>query len=145
MDTVKTEAEELMNAIIGFAEHMLKEYGEFYPYGGAMTPDGEITMFGAEEEDDDDEMLTSQELIDILKTAFRKAAQNGDYKATAIVYDIHLSEPSNDTESDAIAISLEHMSDYSVIVVIPYVLNEGDIQYGEVLAQEGDKDIFVRH
>jgi hypothetical protein len=38
----KADCEELMNAVLPFAEKMLGEQGEFFPYGGAMRPNGEI-------------------------------------------------------------------------------------------------------
>jgi hypothetical protein len=38
----KKECEKLLNALLPLAERMLKEYGEFYPYGGYMKPSGEI-------------------------------------------------------------------------------------------------------
>jgi hypothetical protein len=40
----KADAETLLNAVMPFAERMLAEHGEFYPYGAAMKPDGEIVL-----------------------------------------------------------------------------------------------------
>jgi hypothetical protein len=42
MATPKDDVEKLMNALLPFAEKMLREHGEFYPYGGAMSADGKI-------------------------------------------------------------------------------------------------------
>jgi hypothetical protein len=38
----EVEVEELMNAVVPFAEQMLNEHGAFFPYGGAIQADGAI-------------------------------------------------------------------------------------------------------
>jgi hypothetical protein len=43
----KEEATTLMNAAVPFAEKMLKEHGEFFPYASAIASDGAITMVAA--------------------------------------------------------------------------------------------------
>ena len=43
----KDEATDLMNMMLPFAEKMLREHGEFYPYGGVMMPDGSMQHFAA--------------------------------------------------------------------------------------------------
>jgi hypothetical protein len=42
--TARSDCEELMGALVPFAEKMLREYGEFYPYGGALTSGGAVEM-----------------------------------------------------------------------------------------------------
>ena len=59
----KDDATELLNALLPLAEKLLKEHGEFFPYGGAMLPDGSITMVAASE---GMEHPPSQKLIDLL-------------------------------------------------------------------------------
>lgn len=43
----KAEAEKLMNSAMPLAIKMLKEHGEFYPYGATLTIDGRIIDHGA--------------------------------------------------------------------------------------------------
>ncbi len=38
--TPKQEAEALMNEMMPVVQRMLREYGEFFPYGGYMKPSG---------------------------------------------------------------------------------------------------------
>ena len=68
--TAKDEAEEVMNALLPFAEEMLVKHGEFYPFAGAMMADGEIHYIGGYT---GDEQPPSQEIIDLLKDGFRAA------------------------------------------------------------------------
>ncbi len=49
----KQESEKLMNAVLPLAEKMLRQYGEFYPYGGYMRQDGTIVDVGADDPDTD--------------------------------------------------------------------------------------------
>jgi len=37
----------LLNNLLPFAERMLREHGEFYPFGGSITPDGRHISIGA--------------------------------------------------------------------------------------------------
>ena len=77
----------------------------------------------------------------MLQKAFHASAQNGEYKATALVYDVRIKLASGEP-SDAIAIALDHKSDYSVVVLLPYTIVGGELQYGEISAQAGDGNVF---
>ena len=134
----KDESQELMDATLPLAEKLLTEHGEFFPYGGAMTPEGKIVSVAAY---DGDEQPPSAEVIDMLQKAFQTAAKNKEYKATALVYDVRVQLP-NGEPSDAIAIALDHESGYSVVVLLPYAINGGQIQYGEISAQAGEGNVF---
>ena len=68
----KGDGEKLLDSLLPFAEKMLKEHREFFPFGGHMTLDGEITHEGAY---NGSEHPPSQELIDLLRAAHRRDAQ----------------------------------------------------------------------
>ena len=139
MSDAKSEVESLMNSALPFAEKMLAEHGEFFPFGEAMKPNGEIVSIGAQGES---EQPPSQELIDILKNAFRAAAASGEYKATAIIYDIRTIPPGESEKTDAIAVALDHVDDYSVVVIFPYSINGTSVTVSAPFAQRGDGEIF---
>ena len=139
MSDAKSDVEDLMNAALPFAQEMLTNHGEFYPYGHAMKPDGEIVSVGAKGSSDHP---PSQELIDILKHAFREGAASGEYKATAIVYDIFTIPPGETEKTDAIAVALDHVDEYSVVVIFPYKIVDGSVSLNAPFAQRGSGDIF---
>jgi hypothetical protein len=120
------ESELLLSALVPFAEQMLETYGEFFPFGGAMTADGEIVFVAVE----DDTSVSSQELIDLVRSGFREGAESGEYRATALVFDVVVRHPTSGERSDAIAISLDHSENYSVIVYFPYKLEDGHLHHG---------------
>ncbi len=139
MQGTKADCESLMNAVLPFAESTLLKHGEFFPFGGALTANGQIARVGVY---DGREQPPSNDVILLLKQAFLQGAKCGEYKATALVYDVRVTLPSSDKKSDAIAVSLNHRDDYSVIIFFPYEIKEGRLQFGEVFAQKGEADIF---
>jgi hypothetical protein len=139
MRSPKAECEFLMNAALPFAEQMLLKHGEFFPYGSALTANGEIAGVGVY---DGREQPPSKDGILLLKQAFQHGVKSGEYTATAPLYDVRIILPSSGKKSDAIAVSLNHQGDYSVIVMFPYEIKRGQLQFGEVFAQMGEADIF---
>jgi len=130
-----------MNAGLPFAEQMLQKHGEFFPFGTAMTPSGEIVNIGGY---DGREQPPSQDVINLLKDGFRAAAKGNKYKATALFFDVRTVPPSTSEKTDAVAIALDHKDNYSVIVYFPYKLKAGKVQFGQVFATAGENDIFKK-
>jgi hypothetical protein len=138
--TAKEESEKLMNEILPLARKMLREYGEFYPYGGYMKPDGTIVHVGAADPDTDHPK--SQDLIYILRNSFREMATNKQCRAAVLIFDVAVRIPNSDHKSDAIQVCVDHVDGYSVEVFFPYEVVNGEILYGNVFAQQGDHDIL---
>lgn len=139
MNDPKSECETLMNNALPFAEKLLVKNGEFFPFGQALSQEGKVEHVAAY---DGREHPPSADLIRLLKQAFKQGAKAGKYKATALVYDARVTLPSSGKMSDAIAISLNHRDNYSVVVLFAYHLEQGRIVPGEVFAQQGEADVF---
>ena len=101
MSDPKADCEALMNSVLPFAEQMLTTHREFVPFGGAMRPDRQLVSVAGYE---GNEHPKSVEVIALLKEGLIAAAQNGEYKATAIVYDVRVKLPLLEEKSDAIAL-----------------------------------------
>jgi len=138
----KQESERLMNAVLPLAQKMLRQYGEFYPYGGYMKPDGTIVEVGAD--DPDANRPKSKDLIYVLRSSFREMARSNKCKAVAIVFDVAVNLPKLNRKSDAIQVYLEHVEGYSAEVFFPYEIVNHEIVHGETFAQEGKHEIFGR-
>lgn len=136
----KQESEKLINAILPLAERMLRRYGEFYPYGGYMTPDGGVVDVGAK--DPDTSHPGSQHLIEILRTSFREMARANKCKAVAIVFDVAVTLPNSNRRSDAVQVCVEHADGYSAEVFFPYHIINNEIVYDVTFAQQGQHAIF---
>ena len=139
MNSPKADCEALMNSVLPFARQTLDRYGEFYPFGGAMRVDGQLTSVGGYE---GWERPPSSDVIKLLKVAFIAGAKESHFKATALVYDVRVTLPSTGEKSDAIAVSLNHRDGYSVIILFPYKIENSKAVLGAPFAQKGEADVF---
>lgn len=103
----------LLNDLLAFAERMLREQGEFYPFGGSITADGERISVGAKGSSDHP---PSRELIEIMTDAFRRQAAEGKIRAAGICFDVRVVPPGQPDKTDAIELSLEREGDDAVEV-----------------------------
>jgi hypothetical protein len=141
MIDAKTDCEALLSVALPFAEQMLSAHGEFYPFGNTMGPDGKITAVAAAT---GSEHPASTDLIQILREGFIAGARRGEFRATALAYDIRTVVPATGMKSDAVAVSCDHEANYSVIVILPYALAGSKVNFSDAFAQQGDAAVFVR-
>jgi len=139
MSDAQAESEELVNAVLPHAEGMLIAHGQFFPFGGAVTLDGDIAQLAVGEEHREDSM---EDVVEALKVKLRSGAATNTYRATALVFPIQAQLPDAEDETEAVAIALDHQANYSVVLIIPYVLSDGAVEFGEAVAQQGEDDIF---
>jgi len=140
MTDPKSESESLLNELMPLAEEKLANSGEFHPFAGAITADGEMRLIYGY---DGREIPPSEELIQLLAHGLRKGAAAGEYLATCLLYDVRL-KPTAKTVGyvDAIAAELEHRDGYAVTVFFPYTLT-GDLPtFADPFATAECRNIF---
>jgi hypothetical protein len=135
----REEIDRLLNAMMPFADKMLSQHGEFFPFAGALRPDGSIVSVGAY---DGREQPPSADVIKDLLAALRNDAQQGRVDATAIVYDVRLSDPKRE-QQDAVVVSLDHRGGMSANVVFPYMIQRGVVQFGDPIRQINEDKVFA--
>jgi len=136
----KADVEQLLGSLLPFAQEMLQQHHEFFPFGGHIAMDGTIEHHGAY---DGTEHPPSQTLIDILRQAFQRLAHDRNLRACAIIYDIRTIPPGRTEKQDAIAASVDHVSGYSAVIIYPYVFDaEQKLQVETPFAIEGPHEIF---
>jgi hypothetical protein len=118
--TPKSDSEILLNAALPFAEKMLREHGEFYPYAYTMRADRSIAMVGGY---DGREQPPSADILDLVKGVLRSLAATHKIIASAVVSDIYITDPTTGVKSDAISVALDHRDMYSVIVLSVPIVN----------------------
>jgi hypothetical protein len=129
----KRDAEKLMGELFAFAEKMLKEYGEFHPFGGYLKKSGEMVHVGVEGG-------SAKEKVGSLESSFRKLANEDCVRVFGIVTDIAL-PLDNQSKGDAVKIFLEHRDGYCAEVFFRYQL--GDVlKVTDTIAQQGERLIF---
>lgn len=136
---VEAETEGLLEVILPMALELVGQQGGFQPFGVALKSGGETIAVNPYDGDGEPE---AEELIELLKLAFRREAENGTYLATAIAFSVYVTPPGETERSEAIAVMLDHFKDYSIVVFQPYVAGEDGLQVGEMFGQDGDNEIF---
>ena len=137
--TPKEECEELLNALLPFAVDQIKKHGEFYPFGGVMLENGEISLTSV---DTGEEHPDSTDMIDRLTGIHNNKAGKAEIKASGICWNATIALE-NGAKSDAIIVSLEDRDNYSVIVGQPYRIGFlKKVNFGSIFAQEGKYDVF---
>ncbi len=97
----------LINMFFPFAEELLIKYGEFYPYAGATTVEGEFVSVGYHKEN---EFQESQKVMTNLKNALQQGSTA--YIAVAIFYNVRTKDNETGETEDAIAVFVEHKDGY---------------------------------
>jgi hypothetical protein len=142
----KADCEVVMNFGLPLVERILQRHGEFLPFGTAMRPNGEIVCLGALDGREVPSIAGSfADVIRSLKDAFIDGARRQEYIATALFYEVGFTLPSSSERRDAVAVSLNHRGGYSVIVLLPYTIEDGSVAYDAPHAQPGEADIFGTH
>jgi hypothetical protein len=135
--TAKDEAQLLTNDLLPFAKLMLRDHGEFWPFGGVLGTDGSITHTGANTGLMQD--ATPSEIAGLLEEAFRSDAAQGKIRAAAILLNVTVRSRGN---VDAILVRLDHADGYAVSVYFPYAIAGGEVTTSEPFATEGDRFAF---
>ena len=132
----------LLDALVPFAEKMLRRHRAFYPFGGHINGCGELVLDGAH---DDHDRPDVRELIDVLLHAFRTRAANHELRACAIVHDVRVTPPGGAEKRDAICISVDHVSGYSAHIIYPYAFDAtGELAIEDAYAIRGDAAVFPK-
>ena len=133
MEQGRIDTQKLFDSVLPLAKRLLLENEEFYPFGEILKPNGEQVSIGASNGED---KPSSSVLINLLKNHYLESVKANEIIASALVYDVRVQG------SDSIAVDLDHVSGYSVTVIVPYELTESELIIGEIFAMKGESAIF---
>lgn len=129
----------LLEFLMPFAEQMLKQHGEFFPFAAVVSAAGELTPHAAY---NGDEQPPSEELITLLTDAFQSDAREGKIRATGICYDGRIVQDGK--KVDAVIVTLEHASGNATKTCIPYSKKLlGGYRFGQMIASFDEPKIFA--
>ena len=137
--TPKEECEQLLAALLPFAEQQLTKCRGFYPYGAVVHADTTLEFTAVTDEGEHPEPA---EVIEQLSAMHKTLAEQGQITVSGIVWDGRY-RTADGTKSDAVFVSLEHRDGYSVVVGQPYrtrLLRKPVM--GELFAQPGLHKVF---
>lgn len=138
---VRQDYDQLLNALLPFAQQMLAKRGEFHPFGAAMTVDGEIVMAASY---DGTEHPSPDQTIGLLVAGFRSDASKGKIRAAGLCVNASLRAFDSKKRLDAIQVSLDHLAGEPLDLYLPYKRRFlGKYSYGEIKANVGSLSIFL--
>jgi hypothetical protein len=109
----------LLKLTLRFAQQMLEKGEEFYPFGAAMSTDGEARLPGGDPGRD-----ANTAALPILLDGLRH--YRADFRAVAICSHVRL------PGSNAVRVNLEHQEGHAVHFVVPYNKQLGrGVEYGD--------------
>lgn len=91
---------------------------------------------------DGEEYPGANRVINGLKSGFVDLHANKGLRATALAFDVRVKTEDSEAKKDAVAVALDHISNYSVVVFFPYTKQGNQVLFGEAFAQQGDGGIF---
>ena len=137
--TPKEQAEALLDELIPFAEEMLNKHGEFFPFAGLMTPEGDFAHVAGYDEEEQPPTTRVRELIE---RGLRAQATRNECDLVVIVVNVTLKDQETGEQVDAIQAAIEHRAGYFVDVFFPYSMVGQEVQYGETRAQLREPTVF---
>ena len=103
---IEKDIQEIINYSHAFAEKMLREHKEFYPFSVAINNEGKLIYCAYEDPETD--MPKSQKVIDELIKTHQKELNNNEIRAYGLTYDTRVSVNDEGDKSDAILIDIFH-------------------------------------
>ncbi len=113
MANLRDDTQSLIDHSVGFAEKMLTENQEFYPFAVMVNLDGELEMVS--HFDGDDNPL-SQDLINKLQPLLDKQIENKESRAYSLTYDAKVQKEGSSEKLDAVAVRVRHIETQEVTV-----------------------------
>ena len=89
-----------------FAEKMLNNGKEYYPFGAKIDNNGELIAVGYK--DNESDFPESQKVINKLTADFEQELNNGQIRAYGLTYDVRVQTDSLKDKTDAILIDICH-------------------------------------
>ena len=136
---VQSDLDRLLNTALQFADEMLRRHGEFYPYGAAITREGEEQVFAADTTETEDP--NPSEVLSSLVSGM--SAESNELRAAALVSDV------TSEKTDAIMVHLEHADSMAITVLLPYrfadtTTEDTEVEYEDLAATPTEALIWRR-
>jgi hypothetical protein len=127
------EINELLDHCRNYAEDLLMETGELFPFGALMDADGR--SHHREVEVDPKHIPSNGEIIEMLLEYFEEEYNNNDARAFAIACEAGVQLDGN-SSTDAISVDIRHKEVADIpIYYFPFNLSgNGEVKFGEAFA-----------
>jgi hypothetical protein len=137
---IRTDFNGMVMPILGLAETMLEETGEFRPFGARVAAGGQMALIDIAPSLEEP---SNPLIIDALYATFRLEARAGTIRACAVCWDAIVPRAEGGGLMDAIAIGLEHRDGDPTIVLCGYEREpSGDLRFEDPVTAAGRRHVF---
>jgi hypothetical protein len=130
----QADLDALLNAVLPFAEQTLSKYGEMFPFGAAISSDGQLEMLasGLPEGGHPQSDVVLAGLYDGARTT------SSTRRAFAFVADVRANA------TDAVRVELEHKEGTAIVVLIPYSRSrlKKKVIFGQISGTAGQPNVW---
>jgi hypothetical protein len=134
-DQAQADLDALLNAVLPFAEQTLSKYGEMFPFGAAVSSDGQMEMLAS---DPGTGGHPSSEVV--LRALYDGArASSGTRRAFAFVADVRVNA------ADTVRVELEHQEGAALVVLVPYSRSrlKKKVTFGQISGSTGQSNVWL--
>jgi hypothetical protein len=138
--TIRTDFNDMVTPVLGLAESMLAQSGEFRPFGARLAAGGQLALIDVAPTLEDP---SNPLIIDALYATFRLEARAGTIRACAVCWDALVPRQEGGGLIDAIANGLEHRDGDPTIVLCGYEREPtGDLRFEDPVTATGRRHVF---
>jgi hypothetical protein len=139
LDPIQQRMDQLLDQSIQKALSLIRDHGEFYPFGVTRVENGDFTLVQAKMDID---TPTSNQVAEKLIAGLNQDARKKLFTSAAVVSDVRLRDPQTQRVSDAIRVHLEDVEGEPIIFFLPYVNQGQNISTRDILAEHAPSLIF---
>lgn len=125
----------LLNVVLPLAEELLRKNGEFFPFGGSVSRQGEASLTAAAPE------LGEHPASDLVLAHLYDGARRNvsGARAVAFVADVRTNG------SDAVRVELEHQEGVALVVLLPYTRSrfKKTVTFGQMSVAGGQPRVWA--
>ena len=130
--------QEILAALVPFAQSQLEDLGHVPPVAASLDGAGDIDLHLPPVGVGGD----TESFLELLKTALRSGARTGEYAATGLCREVTAQRMTDDTPIPAIGIHLEAPGE-ALEFFLPFTqAGRGEVVYGETFFGPADPEIF---
>jgi hypothetical protein len=110
---IKKDIQKLIDYSVGFADKMLSDNQEFYPFAVTVNLDGNLVM---NSQFDGDDHPLSQDIIDRLQPLLDNQLGKQECRAYALTCDVRVQKDNASAKTDAISVKIKHTETNDITV-----------------------------
>ncbi len=146
-DRDRRHATQLLNAAMSYGRLILAKYGQLAPFAFARDREGQIVR---ETLDIPRLPRDPERLWKLLTEHVANRVRRGQIEGVALCANVALAQPSAESYTDAVIVTIEQESGYALQVTVPYRILGGQMKnvlprrvvLGEMVVEENEAQIF---